>query len=510
MALIQLYSWINNEEDILNLDFTTTHFTSDLDAVDYFQKRDNLNIPIGSAYAFTLDFNINPLIFSSDLFDWSAKNIINKILNSYGINLNNDEFQNANCDILNAPQLQNVQIEQLIDMYKLIDAFDVNDSKRNKAWFEYLSIYLNKLGINAIQYSVGTSDFYILLTKNLEIIECKKIEIHKEGERDLFKQFFTEDTRMQLVSTSRNAGPYKNQKYGKNRFERKKLSKIARTVKQYNKIDMNQLFKNDVLEVEIPVIGESDEYLVTVRMDGVIAELAKILKNNKFKLEYKIVVQALTKIFNSADLQINCTCPDHKYHFSHWNIIRGVSTLDSAHDPGQGKGIANPNDDQGRGCKHSLLVLNNGDWILKVASVINNYIHYMSEKSQKLFLKLIFPKLYGITSDEMVDQDLLDKETLQDCLDSNESFIDAINEYGKNRGKFQKGSNINPVYADKLEAEQKEENTKQQVDPNKKNLQKAVKETERANKLAQKESEKADKEASKPIEPPKEDEEQPV
>ena len=90
------------------------------------------------------------------------------------------------------------------------------------------------------------------------------------------------------------------------------------------------------------------------------------------------------------------------------------------------------------------------------------------------------------------------------------SFIDAINEYGKNRGKFQKGSNINPVYADKLEAEQKEENTKQQVDPNKKNLQKAVKETERANKLAQKESEKADKEASKPIEPPKEDEEQPV
>lgn len=134
----------------------------------------------------------------------------------------------------------------------------------------------------------------------------------------------------------------------------------------------------------------------------------------------------------------------------------------------------------------------------------------MSEKSQKLFLKLIFPKLYGITSDEMVDQDLLDKETLQDCLDSNESFIDAINEYGKNRGKFQKGSNINPVYADKLEAEQKEENTKQQVDPNKKNLQKAVKETERANKLAQKESEKADKEASKPIEPPKEDEEQPV
>ena len=287
MALLQLYTWLTCEEELSNLNISKTHFTTDIDAVDYFQKRDLTNIPIGSAYEFTVNIDFKPLIFSSDLFDWSAKNIINKLLNGYGINLNTDEFQNANVDILNVPQLANVQINQLISMYQLITTYDNNDPRRNEAWFNYLAQYLNNLGFNSIQYSVGTSDFYILLMNDLEIIECKPISVYHE--RDLFKQIITEDTRQQLISTSRNAGPYKNQKYGKNRFERKKLSKIARTVKQYNKIDMNQLFKNDVLEVEIPVIGETDTYLVTVQLSGIIAEIAKVLKNNKFKLEYKTI-----------------------------------------------------------------------------------------------------------------------------------------------------------------------------------------------------------------------------
>jgi hypothetical protein len=38
-----------------------------------------------------------------------------------------------------------------------------------------------------------------------------------------------------------------------------------------------------------------------------------------------------------------------------------VSVDDTSNDPGPGKGIANPNDSKGRGCKHILLVLANGD-----------------------------------------------------------------------------------------------------------------------------------------------------
>ena len=251
-----------------------------------------------------------------------------------------------------------------------------------------------------------------------------------------------EDTRTMLVSKSRGAGTYQDTSRGKNRFERKKYSSVAKTVKQYNKIDMNQLFKEDILEVSIPVVGEHDSYTVSVKMEGVVKEIAANIKNNKNQLEYRTIVQAITKVFNSSNIYVKCTCKDYKYRFAHWNIVNNVSVDDSSSDPGPGRGIANPKDDKGRGCKHVLLVLANGDWLMKVASVINNYIHYAEEKLQKPFLKLIFPKLYGYPAEEMVEQGLIDTE---EYLDSTEGLIDAINDYGKNRGKYNKGSNKNPI-----------------------------------------------------------------
>lgn len=79
---------------------------------------------------------------------------------------------------------------------------------------------------------------------------------------------------------------------------------------------------------------------------------------------------------------------------------------------------------------------------MKVASVINNYIHYAEKNLQKPFLKIIFPKLYGVPADEMVEQDLIDDDSY---LESSVGLIDAINEYGKIRGRYTKGSNKNPI-----------------------------------------------------------------
>jgi len=256
------------------------------------------------------------------------------------------------------------------------------------------------------------------------------------------RKLLLEDSRNTLVAKSRNAGPYVQNIRGKNRFERKRYSQIAKTVKQYNQIDMNKFFKEDMLIVHIPVVGETDNYTVSIRMDGVVAEIAKNIKNNKNQLEYRTIIQSLTRLFNTADLYVKCTCDDYKYRFAHWNIINNVSVDDTSKDPGPGKGIRNPNDNKGRGCKHVLLVLANGDWILKVASVINNYIHYAEQHLQKPFLKVIFPKLYGVPADEMVEKDIIDDDKY---LDSTAGLIDAINEYGKKRGRFPKGSNKNPV-----------------------------------------------------------------
>lgn len=120
-----------------------------------------------------------------------------------------------------------------------------------------------------------------------------------------------------LVSKSRNAGSYIDQSRGKNRFERKKLSKIAKTVKQYNQIDMNKFFKDDILEVKIPVQGETDQYTVSIRLAGIVNEIAKNIKNNQNKFEYRTVIQAITKVFNTGNVYVKCNCDDYKYRFAH-------------------------------------------------------------------------------------------------------------------------------------------------------------------------------------------------
>ena len=251
-----------------------------------------------------------------------------------------------------------------------------------------------------------------------------------------------EATRTQLVAQSRNVGTYKDTSRGKTRFERKRYSKVANAVKSYNEINMNDFWKKDILQVNIPVVGETDEYTVTIKLEGVVAELQKNIKNNQNKFEFRTVIQALTKVFNTSDVYVKCRCPDFKYRFAHWSIVNNISVDDSSQDPGPGKGIANPNDDKGRGCKHILLVLSNGSWMMKVASVIVNYCHFLSEKKPEAFLKLVFPKLYGVPAEEAAENGLVeDNEDLETGTD----IIDTVNDWAKNRGKFKKGSNKNPV-----------------------------------------------------------------
>jgi hypothetical protein len=147
----------------------------------------------------------------------------------------------------------------------------------------------------------------------------RSLDMRKE--KDLFRPLnqivLTEATRSQLIAQSKNMGKYKDQSRGATREARKKYSKIANTVKQYNQIDMNNLFKKDLLQVTIPVVGETSSYNVTIKMDGVVAEIAKNIKNNSNKLEYRTIIQALTKVFNSANIYVKCDCPDYKYTFAH-------------------------------------------------------------------------------------------------------------------------------------------------------------------------------------------------
>jgi hypothetical protein len=251
-----------------------------------------------------------------------------------------------------------------------------------------------------------------------------------------------EATRNQLIAQSRNVRKYKDTSRGATRMDRKKYSKVANAVKSYNSIDMNLLFKQDILQVNIPVVGETDEYTVTIKLEGVVAELQKNIKNNQNKFEFRTIIQALTKVFNTSDVWVKCTCPDFKYRFAHHLIVNNMSVDDTSKDPGPGKGIANPNDDMGRGCKHVLACLANGSWMMKVASVISNYCHYLSEKKPDAFLKLVFPKLYGVPAEEAAENNIVaDNEDLETGKD----LIDVVNDWARTRGRFQKGTNKNPI-----------------------------------------------------------------
>lgn len=267
-----------------------------------------------------------------------------------------------------------------------------------------------------------------------------------------------EDTRTQLTSKSRNADNYKNPVRGKNRWERKKYSKVATQVKSYNNINMNDFFKKDLLTINIPVTGETNDYTVTFQLDGVMSELARNVKSNKNIFEYRSVVQALTKVFNTADIKVKCTCNDFKYRYQHQLIINNNNVDGTDKDPGPGRtGMANTS---GKGCKHVLLALANLDWVMKVASCIKNYISYMDENKHQLFIKVIFPKLYGITADEAIENGIVPEDT---DLETDKNTIETINDWAKNRGKMKPGTNINPAAGkgkikNDTEKENKEEN----------------------------------------------------
>lgn len=252
-----------------------------------------------------------------------------------------------------------------------------------------------------------------------------------------------EKTRRKIIDDSKNRGLYSpvNQNLGKNRFERRKHSSISKSVRDYNRIDMNTFFKKDILNFEIEVRGETDNYKVKIKLNNIIDELKKILKRTNRQVEFKNIVEAITRVFEHDDVYLSCTCPDWKYRFDHWAHVGQFAS--SKQDPGPGKGIANPNNDKGSGCKHVLLVMANKDWVMKVSSTINNYINYMKDNQERLYQSIIFPSIYGVKySDEIQDQ-LFNPDTgnkARNYLSRSRSILDKANKFGKDKNKFKQGN----------------------------------------------------------------------
>lgn len=239
----------------------------------------------------------------------------------------------------------------------------------------------------------------------------------------------TEETRAQLVGRSRRA---QREKDGKTRYEKRVKSRIGTSVKNYNSINMNSVFKENILTVNIDVQGETDSYVVTISFGGFLDELHKQLEKADNTLSLRLIIRALINTFNSDNVYLRCTCPDWYYRFSFWTSKDDIIYGERQSIPSD---ITNPDNTLGTGCKHVMLVLANHSWLLKVASVLNNYINYMEHHSPKLYQTIIYPAIYQQEYDA-VQLDIFD----DDALATEKSDIDIANEYGRTRTQFKTGN----------------------------------------------------------------------
>lgn len=124
-------------------------------------------------------------------------------------------------------------------------------------------------------------------------------------------------------------------------------------------------------------------------------------------------------------------CPDFRFRLNFWSTVKDINSGEPENRPAK---ITNPKNNKGAGCKHILLVLSNNFWLIKVASVINNYIIYMEKNRKKEYADIIYPALYGKKYQEPVQLSIDDR----DELTSDE--IDVANKQGRVRGRFTPGN----------------------------------------------------------------------
>lgn len=250
-----------------------------------------------------------------------------------------------------------------------------------------------------------------------------------------------EDKRQELLNKSKHADNYVTDlSKGKNRYQRRLHSKIANSVKEFNSLDMNKLFKDNILLVNVNVQGETNNYVVQIKFGGILDEIHDQLTNKNLQFDLRVVMRALVAAFNSDNVYIHCSCPDWNYRMSYWSKVNDTSSDPAIEQPTNGRRIVNPNDTKGRGCKHALLVLSNNRWLRQVSSVIYNYVNYMEKHYPKLYADVIYPAIYEKEYEEPVQLGIDDMDNTNDELATSEDELDISNKWAKTRGQFQKGN----------------------------------------------------------------------
>lgn len=240
-----------------------------------------------------------------------------------------------------------------------------------------------------------------------------------------------------------------NQMLGKNRYERRVHSKLGTSVNQLNRLDMNKLFKDDILDINLEVHGETDDYIVRISFGGFLNALHQQLNNSDGEIRLQSITRALTKAFNGENVYVRCTCPDFIYRQAYWLSKNDAIAGEKEDRPSD---ITNPNDTKGSGCKHIAIALANTSWLIRTGNVIRNYILYMEKHYPQLYADIIYPAIYDKPYEDEVQQDLFNKDDLTTNADND--VVDTANKWSRTRTQFQKGNEYRFRPNDDIEGQQ--------------------------------------------------------
>ena len=309
----------------------------------------------------------------------------------------------------------------------------IDEGKTNN---EILSDIIAKFGFDGI---VGDDNGH----KTIVAFNPSQIKLisneHPTTLDNINEELLVEKNRQELINKSKNGREYskKNQARGKNRWERRRYSQIANSVRDYNNIDMDAFFKGDILDFKINVKGETDNYIVSITFERILNNIQQEVKSNNNKLEFKCVLRALLRAFNGEDVYLGCSCPDFKFRFQHHATTGRYNAIAPELRPNRFS-WTNSQDDMGSACKHVNLVLSNTDWMMKVASVINNYIKWCKENMSRNYADYIFPKVYGMPYDRAVQLSIFDDPEDNGLLPSDQETLNKIIDKSL-KGKDEKG-----------------------------------------------------------------------
>lgn len=135
-------------------------------------------------------------------------------------------------------------------------------------------------------------------------------------------------------------------------------------------IDEDELMYKDNLVMSVQVGAYTD----TLAYSGVCKRIIQLVKQSPNRsLTRRIVVRAMNEQVDIVkDVYVRCTCMDFQCRYGYvatkHHYIWGTPENRPAN-------ITNPHDDIGAVCKHLACILSNKKWLVKAASVVNDFIH---------------------------------------------------------------------------------------------------------------------------------------